>query len=81
MYRIFINEDFPKDDEDLVVYQNIKKSELYVIATRPDIMPYNDAVCCIFLHLELSTTSTVHEVGTPISSIQPEDIHRMYKLQ
>jgi hypothetical protein len=23
----------------------------------------------------------VHEVGTPISSIQPEDIHRMYKLQ
>jgi hypothetical protein len=44
MYRIFINEDFPKDDEDLVVYQNIKKSELYAIATRLDIMPYNDTM-------------------------------------
>jgi hypothetical protein len=75
MYKILVNKDFPKDDEDLAVYHNIKKSELYVIATRPDIMPYNDAVRWIFSHLELSTTSIVNEVGTPITLIQPDNIH------
>jgi hypothetical protein len=69
MYMIFVNKDFHMDDEDLVVYQNNKKSELYAITTGPNIMPYNDIVQYIFLHLEPSTTSIVNEARTHVASI------------
>jgi hypothetical protein len=35
IYEKFLNEDFPLEDDNLGVYQNIRKSGLYVITTRP----------------------------------------------
>ena len=80
MYMIFSNSYFPKDDEGLVVYQNIKKSELHSIATRPNIMPYNDIVQWVFSHLETNTPTIMNEERNPIASLNPYDTHMMYQL-
>jgi hypothetical protein len=37
-----LKEDFPIEYDDLGVYQNIRKSGLYAIETRPSLMLYND---------------------------------------
>jgi hypothetical protein len=48
MYIILINEYFPKEDEYLAVFQNIKMSEPYEIFTNPNIFPYSDIVRWIY---------------------------------
>jgi hypothetical protein len=42
IYRIFNSIDFPQDDEDLEVYQNILKSSIHMAAARPQLFPYNE---------------------------------------
>jgi hypothetical protein len=64
MYKIFINEDFPKEDEDLVFYWNIKKRGFYAIVTRTNIFPYNYVVRWIYSHLEQNLVSIISDAGT-----------------
>jgi hypothetical protein len=53
IYKIFNNEDFPMEDEDLAVYQNIKKSGIYAFVAWPMLFPYNDVVRWVFSHLDV----------------------------
>jgi hypothetical protein len=41
MYRIFDYIEFPQDNEVLEVYQNILKSSIHLVASRPQLFPYN----------------------------------------
>jgi hypothetical protein len=43
IYRIFNTVDFPPEDENMEVYQNIKKSDIHLVASRPTLFPYNEA--------------------------------------
>jgi hypothetical protein len=52
MYENLVKEDFMLEDDDLNVYQNIKKSGLYVVAARPTLMQYNNAKKWVFSHLD-----------------------------
>lgn len=81
IYRVFANSEFPKEDEDSSVYDNIKKSEIHLIAARPAILPYNDMVQWIISHVDLGSASVVNDAGTTIASLQPDAISRMYKLR
>jgi hypothetical protein len=80
-YKMFVKEDFPRDDEDMVIYQSIKKSGLYIVATRPTILPYNDVVRWVFSHLDSKTSTMVNEYESPIASLKPDEIHARYHLQ
>jgi hypothetical protein len=43
IYKIFNSTKFPKDEKVLEVYQNILKSGIHQVASRPHIFPYNEA--------------------------------------
>lgn len=81
IYRVFANSEFPEEDEDSSVFDNIKKSEIHLIASRPAILPYNDMVQWIISHVDLGSASVVNDAGTTIASLQPDAISRMYKLR
>jgi hypothetical protein len=42
IYKIFNTGDFPLEDEDLKVYQNIHKSIIHLIVARLSLFPYNE---------------------------------------
>ena len=81
MYRIFFNDEISKDDEDLSVFQNIKKSELFSITIRPIVLQYNDDMRWIFDHIDLETDYVINEARIAIGSLQLDVIGHMYKLQ
>ena len=81
MYRMFVNEDFHKDHDDLEVFWNIRKHILYLIAAKPIILPYNDVVKSIFKHINLGMRSVISEGRVSIAYLQPYSFKIMFKLK
>ena len=48
IYQIFNTWDFPPEDNDLEVYQNIQKSDIHLAVARPALFPYNKAAQWFF---------------------------------
>ena len=81
MYRLFSNENFLEEDEDIDVYKNIKKNGLYAISSQPTIFPYNDVSKWVYACLDPKKTVILNEGGNLIISLKPDYIHRMYQLK
>ena len=50
VYSIFDNNDLSDFQSDQIVYERIRDSGLHMIASRPAILPYNDAIRWIIDH-------------------------------
>jgi hypothetical protein len=80
IYKIFVNEGFPMEYEDLIVYQNIKKSGIYDFAVSPMLFPYNDTLRWVSSHLDTDTTIVFNEIKVTITSLKLDDIHTIYHM-
>jgi predicted RNA-binding protein associated with RNAse of E/G family len=61
MYRQFNNEDSSVEDQDLIIFKNIKRSGLHAIVARPSILPYNDAFQWVYVHLDDKKKMIINE--------------------
>jgi hypothetical protein len=66
--------DFPPEDENLEVYQNIQKSCIHLLVSRPMLFPYNDTTNWCLKHLDQGTATIVRKENIQIASLRPEDI-------
>jgi len=76
-------EDGDSTDEyeyDIDDFEDIKKSSLQIIATRPTILPYYDMVSWFISHTDISTCTIVKYARKVIGSFILDDISYMYKL-
>jgi hypothetical protein len=63
IHSIFEFKEFPKDNEVLEVYQNILKSRLHQVASRPQLFPYNEAAQWCLKQFDSSTALIMRKQG------------------
>jgi len=61
--KIFNSSYFPMNDEDLEVYQNILKSGIHLVVSRPQIFPYNEATQWFLKQFDATTTNIMRKQG------------------
>jgi hypothetical protein len=72
--------EFPQDNEVLEVYQNILKSGIHRVASRPQLFPYNEASHWCLRKFDTSMKNIMRKKGTRVDSLKPEDISARYHL-
>jgi hypothetical protein len=80
IYRIFNSIDFSQDAEDFEMYQNILKSSIHIIASRPQLFPYNKIAQWCLKKFDVSMKSIMRKKKTKLASLRPEDISSIYHL-
>jgi hypothetical protein len=80
IYKIFNVEYFPLHDEDLEVYQNVKKSGIHIVVSPPTLFPYDDVSQWCFKKFNYRTCTIVNKHGRKIESLRPEDVGIKYHL-
>jgi hypothetical protein len=80
IYRIFNTWDFPLEDNDLEVYQNIKKRGTHLVDAWSTLFPYNETTQWCFKWFDLNTATIISKHGRQITSSRPEDINARYYL-
>jgi hypothetical protein len=82
IYNFFEEGNFKDEYEEYVDdFEDIKKSNLHRVVSRPTIMPYYDMVWWIISHTDIKTCTIVNSSRQVIGSFRPEDIFNMYKLK
>jgi hypothetical protein len=71
-------DEYESDADD---FEDVKRSILHKITSRPTILPYYDMVQWIISHTDISTCTIVNYSRQVIGSFRPEDISNMYKLE
>jgi hypothetical protein len=61
IYRIFNSTYFPEDNKVLEVYQNILKSGIHLVASRPQLFPYNEATQWCLRKFDASTMNIMRK--------------------
>jgi hypothetical protein len=69
---------FPHDTDNKL--QDIAESELHKVATRPQLLTYNDMISWALERVDVQTRSILDSRGVVIGSFRPEHIQVMYKL-
>ena len=78
---IFDNNDLSNFQGDQVVYERIRDSSLHMIAARPAILPYNDAIRWIIDYANLKDRSFNTNIGMQLSNFHFETFVRIYALK
>jgi hypothetical protein len=72
--------DFPTEDENMEIYQNIQKGDIHLVVVRPTHFPYNEAAQWCFMKFDINTTNIVRKHGKSVASLGPKDISLRYHL-
>ena len=80
-YSIFDNNDLSDFQSDQMVYERIRDSSLHMIASRPTILPYNDAIRWIIDHANVKYHSFNTSTGSQLANSYPETFVRIYALK
>jgi hypothetical protein len=80
IYRIFNSANFPMDDENLGVYQNILRRDIHLVVTRPSLFTYNKATQWCFKQFDMTTMTIMTKQGKRVASLRPKYISSRYHL-
>lgn len=80
MYKVF-NEQYSQKDEDYETLVNIHRLEIYQVASRPTIIPYDDMSRWEFTHVDTRREAMVNEVGIIFTSLKSNTFEKMYTLK
>ena len=61
IYRIFNLIDFPAEDEDIKIYQNIQKSNIHLVVSWLTLFPYNEATQWCFEKFDANTATVMRK--------------------
>ena len=81
VYSIFNNNNLSDFHSNQLVYEKIRDSGLHMIAARPVILPYNDAVRWIKDHTNLKYHSFNTSIGKQLANSFPKTFARIYALK
>jgi hypothetical protein len=80
VYHMFKKSSFStdaKDQDELKIFKNIKRSGIFRVASHVVVFPYVDAIIWIIKHINLRNKYIFNARGDPIASFQPEDLGEM----
>jgi hypothetical protein len=64
IYKIFNLGDFPAEDENMEIYQNIQKSGIHLVSSRPTLFPYNEVAQWCFKKFDANTATIMRKRGS-----------------
>ena len=80
-YSIFDKNELSNFFGNQLIYERIRDSGLHMIAARPVVLPYNDAVRWIIDHANLKDRSFNTSIGTQLANFYSETFVRIYALK
>ena len=81
VYSIFDNNDLSDFQDDQLIYERIRDSGIHMIAARPTVLPYNDAVRWIIDHASPKDRSFNTIIGTQLVNFHSKTFARIYALK
>ena len=81
VYAIFDNDKFSDIQDNQLAYERIRDCGLHSLASRPAILPYNDAVKWIVEHADLNSRCLNDSRGLEITNFRPEVFTKAYALK
>jgi hypothetical protein len=84
VFQMFKLQNFPinvEDQDQLQIFNNIRKSKLHRVATHPSVLPCADAIVWIIEHVDLQNRYILNVRGDPIASFQEADLAKYYHLE
>jgi hypothetical protein len=70
-----------KDQDELRIFKNIRKSRIHIVATHAMVLSCVDDIAWILKHLDLGNRCTCNARGDYIASFQPTDLAKCYHLE
>jgi len=70
-----------KDDPNIQIFRNIRKSKLHRVATHATIFPCTNAISWIVWHVDLDNRYILNTKERPITSFQESNIASFYHLE
>jgi hypothetical protein len=84
VFQMFKLQNFPinvEDQDQLRIFNNIRKSKLHRVAAHPPVLPCADAIAWIIEHVDLQNRYILNARGEPIASFQAADLAKYYHLE
>jgi hypothetical protein len=84
VFQMFKLQNFPINVEyqdQLRIFNNIRKSKLHRVVAHPPVLPCTDAIAWIIEHVDLQNRYILNARGDPIASFQAADLAKYYHLE
>ena len=79
IYEKFQMGNFPIDQEEREVWENMRRISFFLIEARPTILPYTDMISWVLAHTT-DAGQVVNDSDVVIASFKPTNLARIYKL-
>jgi hypothetical protein len=70
-----------EEPDELCVFENIRKSRIFRVATHPEVFPCTDSISWILKNIDINSSYVCNARKEPIASCRPNDLDKCYHIE